>query len=409
MSYILKTHQISVKDPATGQYSGVDILAEQTEQGLIAELQAEGTTQVNRIGQAAVDVQAAVDKAESDAAGIISETQQSINTLEREKNTIAATVASMAELGTDTTLTTPGMAADAGAVGELNRQLSDLGDIERFKTAILQLAQKVAYIDTGGAEYYSDLLSALYIPSSISVAFTQTKTVYDDDTLDVLTDDLVVTATYFDSTTVEIPSSRYTLSGTLTKGASTITVSYQGKAGSFTVEVTGLGEELSCSLANMTLPSTMIGTRVGYDQANDRIWMKCNSASDISGYKVWVIGAKSVLWDSVVGKQLRIRFSIMSPNWSGEQASNNQIAPGVAICKNANLTSGTERQKFAAPGNVVPSDQYENYDYIFNADLSNFYGGTGTPTSVSTFAATIYMQSYHTAYINKISIKEVLT
>lgn len=129
MSYILKTHQISVKDPTTGQYSGVDILAEQTEQGLIAELQAEGTTQVNRIGQAAVDVQAAVDKAESDAAGIISETQQSINTLEREKNTIAATVASMAELGTDTTLTTPGMAADAAAVGELNRQISDLEPI----------------------------------------------------------------------------------------------------------------------------------------------------------------------------------------------------------------------------------------------------------------------------------------
>lgn len=294
-------------------------------------------------------------------------------------------------------------------VDALNRQLSDLGDVKGFKTAILQLAQKVAYIDTGGAEYYNDLLNSLCIPSSISVAFTQTKTVYDDDTLDVLTDDLVVTATDFDGTTVEIPSSRYTLSGTLTKGSSTITVSYQGKEGSFTVEVTGLGEELSCSLANMTLPETVIGTSVGYDQTNDRIWMKCSSASDISGYNVWVIGAKSVLWDSVVGKQLRIRFSIMSPNWSGELASDNRIALGTAICRNANLTSGKERQKFATIGAIAPSDQYENYDYIFNADLSNFSLGTGTPTSVSTFAASIYMLSYHTAYINKISVKEVLT
>ena len=126
MPYTLKTNQISVKDPETGEYSGVDILAEQTEQGLIAELQAEGTTQVNRINQAAVDVQSAVDKAESDAAKIISDTQTSVNTLEAQKNTIAQTVASMAELGTDTTLSTPGMAADAGAVGDLSRQLNDL-------------------------------------------------------------------------------------------------------------------------------------------------------------------------------------------------------------------------------------------------------------------------------------------
>lgn len=49
-----------------------------------------------------------------------------MDTLEAQKNTIAATVASMAELGTDTTLSTPGMAADAGAVGDLSRQISDV-------------------------------------------------------------------------------------------------------------------------------------------------------------------------------------------------------------------------------------------------------------------------------------------
>lgn len=138
MPYTLKTSQISVKDPETGEYSGVDILAEQTEQGLIAELQAEGTTQVNRINQAAVDVQAAVDQAENDAATIISNTQTSINTLEAQKNTIAQTVASMAELGTDTTLSTPGMAADAGAVGDLSRQLNDVEEnqIPELKSAI---------------------------------------------------------------------------------------------------------------------------------------------------------------------------------------------------------------------------------------------------------------------------------
>lgn len=157
MPYTLKTSQISVKDPETGEYSGVDILAEQTEQGLIAELQAEGTAQVNRINQAAADVQAAVDQAESDAATIISDTQASINTLEAQKNTIAQTVASMAELGTDATLSTPGMAADAEAVGDLSRQLSDetsaLDKIINNPQEIGHyLYKKNIYINTSGEE-----------------------------------------------------------------------------------------------------------------------------------------------------------------------------------------------------------------------------------------------------------------
>lgn len=150
MPYTLKTSQISVKDPETGEYSGVDILAEQTEQGLIAELQAEGTAQVNRINQAAADVQAAVDQAESDAATIISDTQASINTLEAQKNTIAQTVASMAELGTDATLSTPGMAADAEAVGDLSRQLSDV--INNPQEIGRYLYKKNIYINTSGEE-----------------------------------------------------------------------------------------------------------------------------------------------------------------------------------------------------------------------------------------------------------------
>ena len=159
MPYTLKTSQISVKDPETGEYSGVDILAEQTEEGLIAELQAEGTKQVNRINQAAVDVQAAVDQAESDAAELISDTQESIDTLEAQKNTIAQTVASMAELGTDTTFTTPGMAADAGAVGDLSRQLSDV------KSAITQVTRNLFDKDNSG-----NILNGNYVDGTGNVS-----------------------------------------------------------------------------------------------------------------------------------------------------------------------------------------------------------------------------------------------
>lgn len=74
--------------------------------------------------------------------------------------------------------------------------------------------------------------------SSISAVYTQSGTVYDTDSLDSLKTDLVVTATWSDSTTTTLDSAEYTLSGTLTAGTSTITVTYEGKTTTFTVTVT---------------------------------------------------------------------------------------------------------------------------------------------------------------------------
>ena len=74
--------------------------------------------------------------------------------------------------------------------------------------------------------------------SSISAVYTQSGTVYDTDSLDSLKSDLVVTATYSDSSTATVAAANYTLSGTLTAGTSTITVSYSGKTTTFTVTVT---------------------------------------------------------------------------------------------------------------------------------------------------------------------------
>lgn len=49
----------------------------------------------------------------------VEQAQAAVDSLEEQKNEIAQTIASMAELGTDTTLTTPAMAADAAATGEV--------------------------------------------------------------------------------------------------------------------------------------------------------------------------------------------------------------------------------------------------------------------------------------------------
>ena len=76
--------------------------------------------------------------------------------------------------------------------------------------------------------------------SSISAVYTQSGTVYNTDSIDSLKTDLVVTATWSDSTTSTVSSDDYTLSGTLAVGTSTITVSYGGKTDTFTVSVTAM-------------------------------------------------------------------------------------------------------------------------------------------------------------------------
>lgn len=118
------------------------------------------------------------------------------------------------------------------------------------KNALLACFDNVAWKDTNGQTYYDDLYDALYPPAdlvSISAVYTQSGTVYNTDTLNSLKSDLVVTANYSDSSTQTVTN--YTLSGTLTVGTSTITVSYGGKTTTFTVTVTE-AEIYSYSYAN---------------------------------------------------------------------------------------------------------------------------------------------------------------
>ena len=89
MPITFNTAEVKYKDPTTGTYNSVNVVAEVP----VSE-------HVARVQQAVADAQAAV------------------NTLESQKNTIAQTVASMAQLGTDTTLSTSGMAADAKITGD---------------------------------------------------------------------------------------------------------------------------------------------------------------------------------------------------------------------------------------------------------------------------------------------------
>lgn len=135
---------------------------------------------------------------------------------------------------------------------------SGTGLTDDAKVALLQLAQKMAYIDEDGQDYYDDLYDALYPPappsalSYITCSYTQSGTVYDTDTLDSLKSDLTVIAHYDNGSTA--PITNYTLSGSLVAGTSTITVSYSGKTTTFNVTVT----HQSVSTYNITSVGTFI-------------------------------------------------------------------------------------------------------------------------------------------------------
>lgn len=74
--------------------------------------------------------------------------------------------------------------------------------------------------------------------SSISAVYTQgAQVVYPDTTLDTLKSNLVVTATYEDTTTETISAAKYTLSGILATGTSTVTATYKNKTATFNVTV----------------------------------------------------------------------------------------------------------------------------------------------------------------------------
>ncbi len=130
---------------------------------------------------------------------------------------------------------------------------------EEVKQALLQLAQKVAYIDDQGQTYYDDLYNALYPPKtvvSITAVFEQgTTVIYDDTALNDLKQYLTVTAKYDDNTTAILPDASYTLSGTLEAGTSSVTVNYNGVVTSFDVVVTARP-----ALSSITAVYTQSGT-----------------------------------------------------------------------------------------------------------------------------------------------------
>ena len=119
----------------------------------------------------------------------------------------------------------------------INKKNQD--NYEKIKTQIALLLDRVKQLEdntTHGSGGSGEIITPSL--SSISVVYTQGSTVVTPSTsLDSLKNNLVVTAMYSNGSTQTITD--YTLSGSLSLGISTITVSYNGKTSTFNVNVSG--------------------------------------------------------------------------------------------------------------------------------------------------------------------------
>lgn len=304
-----------------------------------------------------------------------------------------------------------------GAINELHDAVEEGGSggdglTDAVKIALLQLAQKVAYIDDDGQDYYDDLYDALYPETppaslvSISAVYTQSGTVYSDDSLDSLKSNLVVTAHYNNGTSQVLSASAYTLSGSLSSATSTLTATFSGKTATFSVSVTLVGStEYADDLANWFLTATPGAATY----SNGTISIK-GSQTNANNYKLLCFDRAKTLWDTVNGKKLRIRVTMDSPDWVGEVGQQNKVIFGVSIYKNSTITTGNDRQKNRGlDSQILPASTPTTYEFIFDADISNFDSGDGTPTSESTFGAFIYNVSANRLNITDCSVVEVLT
>lgn len=89
----------------------------------------------------------------------------------------------------------------------------------------------------GSVSATCSVLIAAKTCTGISATYTQPGVVYGGASLDSLKTDLVVTASWSDSTTTTLASTDYMLSGALEEGTSVITVSYAGQTDTFDVTV----------------------------------------------------------------------------------------------------------------------------------------------------------------------------
>ena len=139
-------------------------------------------------------------------------------------------------------------------------EMADGGMTTAAKSALMAVVESIGVFTVDNPQALIDnLRNALYNApvAAVSAVYTQSRTVYATDSLDVLRDDLVVTAAYTDGSSAV--RTDYTLSGALSAGVSTITAALDGKTATFEVQVAAA----RIPATGITLSSTALSITAG--------------------------------------------------------------------------------------------------------------------------------------------------
>ena len=259
----------------------------------------------------------------------------------------------------------------------------DITDMESVfplsaKLTLLQTLEKVAWIDANGATYLDDLKTALLgniEVASISAVFNPgTTVILDTMSLDKLKSYLTVTATFSDMTQEVVTG--YQLSGSMTAGTNTITVTYMGKTTTFSATVK---HNYAGALSTWTLKAASGGT---IEYINGYIRGKCGTSSVQSAWGVWGVDAAKTKWGEVDGKKLRLRLLVNSSSTSigrfGYGIYNSTSPTNIGGANSKNQNTGTL---------TLADDGYYEWDKVMA--LSDFTG-TYSQTANSAFGVYCY-------------------
>lgn len=233
----------------------------------------------------------------------------------------------------DDTLTIQGAAADAKAAGDaisaLSVGLSNSLLSNDIKQTLLLIVSKIAFLD-GDMDYYNLLNEAFYpsvVLDSISVVYTQTGTVYDTDSIESLEDDLIVTAYYSDSTSSRVMTG-YTMSGTLTPGTSTITVTYGNKTAEFDVTVTEDTALYRIAGSELMVGYATSNTRPNYYNTSEKRLSYLKFDLLLTGGKTYKFTVDTDMSTANIGLQFYTQTALNSVNNSTNIASGEIYDPG---------------------------------------------------------------------------------
>lgn len=286
--------------------------------------------------------------------------------------------------------------AVADYIGSHPGALSPLS--QATKSAMLDIAAHVAYIDANGQDYYDALDAALNAKALLSITAvfnTGGVLLLDTDITEVndLKPYLTVTAEYDDGTSA--PVTDYTLSGNVSVGINEITVSYGDATARFSATIYH-------NYANQTFTQWAAGT--GVTKTASQITLK-TTQSNANAWKCWTAD-KSTLWGTVKGKKMRMRVTLYSPDWTGEiseTAPLNKIYLSVgAYSSTASNTLNGRTEIAHIPDFIFEGSEPKEYELDFTAETDD-----ASVTDSYHFGIYMYNASANTVILSKAELFEV--